>query len=75
MGVEVIAKRYRSTVLRSRVGEAHVAQLLLEREGVIGGEGNGGVLYPALPPLDKRHHETIRGRSPSGSRNCRRSSW
>jgi len=25
-----------------------VAQLLLEREGVIGGEGNGGVIYPAL---------------------------
>jgi phosphomannomutase len=48
MGVEAIAKRYHSTVLRSRVGEAHVAQLLLEREGVIGGEGNGGVIYPAL---------------------------
>ena len=48
MGVEGIAKRYHSTVLRSRVGEAHVAQLLLEREGVIGGEGNGGVIYPAL---------------------------
>jgi phosphomannomutase len=48
MGVEAIAKRHGSTVLRSRVGEAHVAQLLLEREGVIGGEGNGGVIYPAL---------------------------
>ena len=48
MGVEAIAKRRGSTVLRSRVGEAHVAQLLLEREGVIGGEGNGGVIYPAL---------------------------
>jgi phosphomannomutase len=48
MGVEAIATRRGSTVLRSRVGEAHVAQLLLEREGVIGGEGNGGVIYPAL---------------------------
>ena len=48
MGVEAIARRRGATVLRSRVGEAHVAQLLLEREGVIGGEGNGGVIYPAL---------------------------
>jgi len=48
MGVEAIAKRRGATVQRSRVGEAHVAQLLLEREGVIGGEGNGGVIYPAL---------------------------
>jgi phosphomannomutase len=48
MGVEAIARRRGATVLRSRVGEAHVAQLLLERKGVIGGEGNGGVIYPPL---------------------------
>jgi len=48
MGVESIARRHGAAVERSRVGEAHVAQLLLARGGVIGGEGNGGVIYPAL---------------------------
>jgi len=48
MGIEAIAKRYGATVVRARVGEAHVAQELLTRGGVIGGEGNGGVIYPAL---------------------------
>jgi phosphomannomutase len=48
MGIEAIAKRYGATVIRARVGEAHVAQELLTRGGVIGGEGNGGVIYPAL---------------------------
>ena len=48
MGVEEIARRYGASVQRSRVGEAHVAQELLKQGGVIGGEGNGGVIYPAL---------------------------
>lgn len=48
MGVEGIARRYGAAVERSRVGEAHVAQILLSKGGVIGGEGNGGVIYPAL---------------------------
>ncbi|MGE5177166.1 MAG: phosphoglucosamine mutase [Hyphomicrobiales bacterium] len=48
MGVEAIAKRYGCPVHRARVGEAHVAEELLKRGGVIGGEGNGGVIYPAL---------------------------
>ncbi len=48
MGVDVIARRYGVAVHRTRVGEAHVAQALLERGGVIGGEGNGGVIYPEL---------------------------
>jgi phosphomannomutase len=48
MGVDLIARRYGVRVLRTRVGEAHVAQALLEHGGVIGGEGNGGVIYPGL---------------------------
>lgn len=48
MGVESIARRYGAPVERSRVGEAHVAQLLLAKKGRIGGEGNGGVIYPEL---------------------------
>jgi phosphomannomutase len=48
MGVERIARRYGAPVHRTRVGEAHVAEVLLREGGVIGGEGNGGVIYPAL---------------------------
>jgi phosphomannomutase len=48
MGIEAIARRHGATVFRSRVGEAHVAEELGRRGGLIGGEGNGGVIYPAL---------------------------
>ncbi len=48
IGVERIARRYGVPVHRTRIGEAHVAQKLIEVGGVIGGEGNGGVIYPAL---------------------------
>jgi len=48
IGVEQIAKRYGAIVHRTRIGEAHVAQKLIELQGLIGGEGNGGVIYPEL---------------------------
>src|SRR6267143_1798264 len=32
----------------SQVGEAHVARKIIALKAVIGGEGNGGVIYPAL---------------------------
>jgi len=48
IGVELIARRYGVSVHRTKIGEAHVAQKLIEIGGVIGGEGNGGVIYPAL---------------------------
>jgi phosphomannomutase len=35
-------------VVRAPVGEAHVARKIIELKAVIGGEGNGGVMYPAL---------------------------
>jgi phosphomannomutase len=35
-------------VMRAPVGEAHVARMILETNSPIGGEGNGGVMYPAL---------------------------
>jgi len=37
-----------ATLVRAAVGEAHVARVMIERQAVIGGEGNGGVMYPAL---------------------------
>lgn len=46
--VEDAARRVGATVLRAPVGEANVARAIREHDAVIGGEGNGGVMYPAL---------------------------
>jgi phosphomannomutase len=48
--IEDVAGRHGVRVLRAPVGEANVVEALLGAEGVIGGEGNGGVIYPALHP-------------------------
>jgi len=37
-------------VFRTRIGEINVVEELLERKAVIGGEGNGGVIWPAVHP-------------------------
>jgi len=44
MGVDVIAKKYNSTVERSSIGEINVVEKMKELESAIGGEGNGGVI-------------------------------
>jgi phosphomannomutase len=46
--IDDIAAEYDSTVYRTKVGEAHVARQLRKVRGVIGGEGNGGVILPEL---------------------------
>lgn len=46
--VEDAAKEFGASVVRAPVGEAHVARKIIELKSVIGGEGNGGVMYPAL---------------------------
>lgn len=46
--VEDAARAYGATVVRAPVGEAHVARTMIALKAVIGGEGNGGVMYPAL---------------------------
>jgi phosphomannomutase len=46
--VEDAARAYGARVVRTAVGEAHVARKIIELKAVIGGEGNGGVMYPAL---------------------------
>jgi len=45
-----IAKKYSQKCYRTPVGEAHVALALKKYGGVIGGEGNGGVILPQLHP-------------------------
>ncbi|MEO0202610.1 MAG: hypothetical protein ABIL37_02670 [candidate division WOR-3 bacterium] len=44
--VEFIAKKYNVNVIRSKVGEANVIKKIFETGSVVGGEGNGGVIYP-----------------------------
>lgn len=46
--VEDAAKEFGAEVIRAPVGEAHVARKMIEVKALIGGEGNGGVMYPAL---------------------------
>ena len=46
--VEDAARECGATVVRSPVGEAHVARKIIAMKAAIGGEGNGGVMYPPL---------------------------
>lgn len=46
--VEDAAKEFGASVVRAAVGEANVARKIIELKAVIGGEGNGGVMYPVL---------------------------
>ncbi len=47
-GVDDVAEAEGCKVLRSPVGEANVVKKMKEADAVIGGEGSGGVIYPAL---------------------------
>jgi len=46
--VEDAARALGAEIVRTPVGEVHVARAILRLRAVIGGEGNGGVIYPAL---------------------------
>jgi phosphomannomutase len=46
--VEDAARAYGARFLRAPVGEANVARAMVAESAVIGGEGNGGVILPAL---------------------------
>lgn len=47
---EDLARAFRQPFYRTPVGEAHVAAKMRRVRAAIGGEGNGGVIYPALHP-------------------------
>jgi len=46
--VDDIAQQYRARVFRTPVGEINVVQKMRELGAVIGGEGSGGVILPAM---------------------------
>jgi phosphomannomutase len=48
--VEDIAARFGATVLRTPVGESNVVRRMLDAGAIIGGEGSGGVILPAVHP-------------------------
>lgn len=47
---EYVGEKFGFEVVRSKVGEANVVQKLSEVKGFIGGEGNGGVVFPIINP-------------------------
>ena len=48
--MEDIARRFGTSVYRAKVGETHVVEKMFQTGARIGGEGNGGVIIPALNP-------------------------
>jgi phosphomannomutase len=46
--IEKIAALYGGTVVRTQVGQTYVSEGMIEFNGVIGGEGSGGVTVPEL---------------------------
>jgi phosphomannomutase len=46
--MEDVTRKYNCTLFRTKVGEAHVVSKMESVNAVIGGEGNGGVIYPKI---------------------------
>jgi phosphomannomutase len=46
--LDAVAARYGCNVVRTPIGEANVAKAMQRHGAVIGGEGNGGVIYPPV---------------------------
>jgi phosphomannomutase len=46
--LDAVAHAFDCPIYRSKIGEANVAEEMLRRGAVIGGEGNGGVIYPRI---------------------------
>jgi len=46
--VEDVAKKYGAPTTYTKIGETNVTQGLKEKNAVVGGEGNGGVIYPKV---------------------------
>lgn len=46
--LDEISAGHGSKVVRTRVGEANVAEGILRENAIVGGEGNGGVMFPGV---------------------------
>lgn len=43
-----LVKKYGGEVFRSKVGEGFVVEKMFQQSAIIGGEGNGGIIYPTI---------------------------
>ncbi len=43
-----IAKKYGSEYFRTKIGEGNVVEGILSHNAIVGGEGNGGIIYPTI---------------------------
>jgi len=48
--VDDVASQFNCTIHHTRVGEIHVVERMIECGAEVGGEGNGGVIIPAVNP-------------------------
>ena len=46
--VDIIAERHGGSVVRTPVGQAYISEGLIEYNGVLGGEGSGGITVPEV---------------------------
>ena len=46
--IDDIAVKYGAEIIRTKIGEVHVAEKMKEVKAVIGGEGNGGIIVPEI---------------------------
>lgn len=46
--IDDLCKKYRATLIRTPIGEVHVAEKMKKEGALIGGEGGGGVIYPVV---------------------------
>jgi len=46
--IDDIAESFGVRVIRTKIGEINVAEQMIKQKATIGGEGNGGVIYPPL---------------------------
>ncbi len=48
MAIDRVAEKHGAKVVRTKIGEAHVVSGMKEHQCIVGGEGNGGVIVPAV---------------------------
>src|SRR5205085_1299115 len=46
--LDAVARAFECPIYRSKIGEANVTEEMQRRGAVVGGEGNGGVIYPRI---------------------------
>lgn len=48
--IDDIAQEYDVPIFRTKIGEIHVVEQILSQKAIIGGEGNGGIIFPKVHP-------------------------